>query len=58
MLPGAVKIAAHTIGLELAPMINVNANRVDLLYFDWEYDNNNGFDSDERASTFKFRPDC
>ena len=57
MLPGAVKIAAHTIGLELAPMINVNANRVDLLYFDWEYDNNNGFDSDERASTFKFRPD-
>lgn len=58
MLPGAVKIAAHTIGLELAPMINVNANRVDLLYFDWEYDNNNGFDSDERASTFKFRPDA
>ena len=57
LLPASLKIAAQTPGLELLPTINVNSNRVDLLYFDWAYDDvadvNNG---DERASTFKFRP--
>lgn len=57
MLPASIKLAAHTIGLELLPMINVNSNRVDMLYYDWAYDDNNGFDNDERASTFKFKPE-
>ena len=56
LLPYAIKLAAHTVGLELLPTINVNSNRVDLLYFDWTYDDTNGLDNDERASTFKFRP--
>ena len=56
MLPASIKLAAHTIGLELLPMINVNSNRVDMLYFDWTYDDTNGLDADERASTFKFAP--
>jgi len=56
MLPGALKIAAQTIGLELVPTINVNSNVVDFLYFDWTYDDTNGFNADERSSTFKYRP--
>lgn len=56
LLPASLKIAANTPGLELVPTINVNSNRVDLLFFDWTYDDTNGFDNDERASTFKFRP--
>lgn len=56
LLPASIKLAAHTTGLELLPMINVNANRVDLLYFDWTYDDTNGLDNEERASTFKFEP--
>ena len=56
LLPASLKIAANTPGLELVPTINVNSNRVDLLYFDWTYDDTNGVDNDERASTFKFRP--
>lgn len=58
LLPASLKIAAQTPGLELVPTINVNSNRVDLLYFDWTYDdtnNVNGDYEDERASTFKFR---
>jgi len=58
LLPASLKIAAQTPGLELLPTINVNSNRVDLLYFDWSYDdvaNANGVE-DERTSTFKFRP--
>jgi hypothetical protein len=53
LLPGALKIAAQTIGLELVPTINVNSNRVDLLFFDFTYDDTNGLDNDERATTFK-----
>lgn len=57
LLPAALKIAAQTIGLELVPTINVNSNRVDLLYFDWTYDDVADINAgDERASTFKFRP--
>lgn len=56
LLPASLKIAANTPGLELVPTINVNSNRVDLLYFDWAYDDTNGFEADERSSTFKFRP--
>lgn len=56
LLPASLKIAANTPGLELLPTINVNSNRVDLLYFDWNYDDTNGFDNDERTSTFKYRP--
>lgn len=58
LLPAAIKLAAHTIGLELVPMINVNSNRVDLLYWDWTYDDVNGdmAESDqERATTLKFK---
>lgn len=58
LLPASLKIAAQTPGLELLPTINVNSNRVDLLFFDFTYDDvadlNAGLD--ERASTFKFRP--
>ena len=53
LLPGSLKIAAMTMGLELVPTINVNSNRVDLLYFDFTYNDTPGFDGDERASTFK-----
>lgn len=56
LLPGAIKIAAQTIGLELLPTINVNTNRPDLLYFDFTYDDTAGTDNDERATTFKFVP--
>jgi hypothetical protein len=56
LLPASLKIAANTPGLELVPTINVNSNRVDLLYFEWNYDDTNGFDNDERSSSFKFRP--
>jgi hypothetical protein len=58
LLPASLKIAAHTIGLELLPMINVNSNRVDLLYWDWTYDDTNAdmdAEDQERASTFKFK---
>lgn len=58
LLPASIKLAAHTIGLELLPMINVNSNRVDLLYWDWTYDDVNTEMADseqERASTLKFR---
>lgn len=54
LLPGSLKIAAQTIGLELVPTINVNSNRVDLLYFDFTYDDAASLDGDERASSFKF----
>lgn len=53
LLPGALKIWAQTPGLDLVNTINVNSNKVDLLYFDWKYDDNNGFDDDERVTTFK-----
>jgi len=57
LLPASLKIAAQTPGLELLPTINVNSNRVDLLYFDWAYDDTTDVNAgDERASTFKFRP--
>jgi len=57
LLPASLKIAAQTPGLELLPTINVNSNRVDLLFFDWAYDDvANVNEGDERASTFKFRP--
>lgn len=56
LLPGAIKIAAQTIGLELLPTINVNSNRPDLLYFDFTYDDTNGLDNDERSTTFKLLP--
>lgn len=59
MLPASLKIAAHTPGLDLLPVVNVNSNRVDLLYFDWKYDDsNNGTDpgaNDELMSTFKVK---
>jgi hypothetical protein len=54
----ALKIAAQTIGLNLLPTINVNSNRVDLLYFDFTYDDTPGFDGDERASSFKVSPEA
>lgn len=55
LLPASVKIAAQTPGLDLVPMINVNSNRVDLLFFDYKYDDTTDLDnSAERASTFKF----
>jgi hypothetical protein len=55
LLPASLKIAANTPGLELLPTINVNSNRVDLLYFDFKYDDVLSLDeNDERASTFKF----
>ena len=58
LLPASLKIAANTPGLELLPTINVNSNRVDLLYFDFKYDDVASLDiNDERASTFKFASD-
>lgn len=57
LLPASLKIAAQTPGLELVPTINVNSNRVDLLFFDFTYDDVTDVNAgDERASTFKFRP--
>jgi hypothetical protein len=54
LLPASLKIAAHTPGMDLVPNINVNSNRVDLLYFDWKYDDTNtGASDDERGTVFK-----
>lgn len=56
LLPASVKIAAHTPGLNLLPVINVNSNRIDLLYYDWKYDDYATFDKgsvEERGTTFK-----
>lgn len=53
LLPGALKIWAQTPGLDLVNTINVNSNKVSLLYFDFKYDDNKGFDDDERVTTFK-----
>lgn len=58
LLPGALKIWAQTPGLELVNTINVNSNKVSLLYFDFKYDDTNGLDSDERATTFKIAPNA
>lgn len=57
LLPASLKIAANTPGMELVPMINVNSNRVDLLYWDFKYDDVADVNGEnERTSTFKFRP--
>lgn len=53
LLPGALKIWAQTPGLDLVNTINVNSNKVSLLYFDWKFDDASGFDNDERVTTFK-----
>ena len=53
LLPGALKIWAQTPGLDLVNTINVNSNKVSLLYYDWKHDDNTGFDDDERVTTFK-----
>ena len=57
LLPASVKIAAHTPGLNLVPVINVNSNRVDMLFYDWKYDDYATFDNaggqEERGTTFK-----
>lgn len=53
LLPGALKIWAQTPGLDLVNTVNVNSNKVSLLYFDWKHDDNNGFDDEERVTTFK-----
>lgn len=60
LLPASVKIAAHTPGLNLLPTINVNSNRVDLLYWDWKYDDYATWDNseqEERGTTFKLDMD-
>lgn len=56
MLPPSLKIAAHTPGLNLVPVINVNSNRIDYPFFDWQYDNVTTGQTDERGSVIKFRP--
>ncbi len=53
LLPGALKIWAQTPGLDLVNTVNVNSNKVSLLYFDWKHDDAVGFDDDERVTTFK-----
>lgn len=57
LLPAALKIAAQTIGLELVPTINVNSNRVDLLYWEWNYSDTAGNDGVEKPTVFKFTSD-
>lgn len=56
LLPGALKIWAQTPGLELVRTVNVNSNKVSLLYFDYKYDDTTGLDNDERSTTFKIAP--
>ncbi len=58
LLPGALKIWAQTPGLDLIKTINVNSNKVSLLYFDWQYDDNGSLDNDERVTTFKVAPNA
>lgn len=56
LMPASIKIAAHAPGLNLLPVINVNSNRVDLVYHDWKYDSYATFDNaaqEERGETFK-----
>jgi hypothetical protein len=56
LLPVAMKIAAHTIGLDLVAVKPSPGPKIDLMYIDFEYDNtNNGsaFDGDEKPQVFK-----
>ena len=53
LLPVAMKIAAQTIGLDLVAVKPTPGPKMDLLYIDFQYDDNNLGNSDERPTIFK-----
>jgi hypothetical protein len=59
LLPVAMKIAAHTIGLDLVSVKPSPGPKIDLMYIDFEYDNTNtnkldGFGDDEKPQVWKW----
>ena len=53
LLPVAMKIAAQTIGLDLVAVKPTPGPKMDLLYIDFQYDENSMGNSDERPTIFK-----
>jgi hypothetical protein len=53
LLPVAMKIAAQTIGLDLVAVKPSPGPKIDLLYIDFRYDDNNLGQNDERPQVFK-----
>lgn len=54
LLPVAMKIAAHTIGLDLVSVKPSPGPKIDLMYIDFRYDDNvDGLSEDERPQVFK-----
>jgi len=53
LLPVAMKIAAQTIGLDLVAVKPTPGPKMDLLYIDFQYDENSMGSSDERPTIFK-----
>jgi hypothetical protein len=55
LLPVSMKIAAQTIGLDLVSVKPTSSPRIELLFVDFKYDNNDDEDSD-RPLLFKVKP--
>jgi len=55
LLPVSMKIAAQTIGLDLVAVKPASSPRIELLFVDFKYDNNDGLDggNDDRPLVFK-----
>ena len=53
LLPVSMKIAAQTIGLDLVAVKPTPGPKMDLLYIDFQYDDNNVGNTDERPQVFK-----
>ena len=55
LLPVAMKIAAQTIGLDLVAVKPSPGPKIDLLYIDFQYDDNRLGANDERPQVFKYK---
>jgi len=53
LLPVSMKIAAQTIGLDLVAVKPTASPRIELLFVDFKYDNNNDEDDNDRPLVFK-----
>jgi hypothetical protein len=53
LLPVAMKIAAQTIGLDLVAVKPTPGPKIDLLYIDFQYDDNNLGSTDDKPQIFK-----
>ena len=57
LLPVSMKIAAQTIGLDLVAVKPASSPRIELLFVDFKYDNNDGYgdEKNERPLVFKIK---